>query len=167
MSLDLACLTWYLNYPFFLLVTLHDIVHTEKSLTLVFEYLERDLKQYMDDCGGILHVNNVKVSAYLLLGNDTPDWPIGVPKLILKIHFYLQIFLFQLIRGLAYCHSRRILHRDLKPQNLLINEMGELKVRRQLWILLGTVLNDHFRFSLAACRFWSCPRQVGSDQDLL
>jgi len=80
------------------IVTLHDIVHTEKSLTLVFEYLERDLKQYMDDCGGILHVNNVK------------------------------IFLFQLIRGLAYCHSRRILHRDLKPQNLLINEMGELKL---------------------------------------
>ena len=42
-------------------VTLHDIVHTEKSLTLVFEYLERDLKQYMDDCGGILAMNNVKV----------------------------------------------------------------------------------------------------------
>lgn len=42
-------------------VTLHDIVHTEKSLTLVFEYLEKDLKQYMDDCGGILAMNNVKV----------------------------------------------------------------------------------------------------------
>ena len=46
---------------FFVAVTLHDIVHTEKSLTLVFEYLERDLKQYMDDCGGILAMNNVKV----------------------------------------------------------------------------------------------------------
>jgi len=80
------------------IVTLHDIVHTEKSLTLVFEYLERDLKQYMDDCGGILAMNNVK------------------------------IFLFQLIRGLSYCHSRRILHRDLKPQNLLINDIGELKL---------------------------------------
>jgi hypothetical protein len=30
---------------------------------LVFEYLERDLKQYMDDCGGILAMNNVKVSS--------------------------------------------------------------------------------------------------------
>ncbi|XP_046440413.1 cyclin-dependent kinase 17-like isoform X2 [Daphnia pulex] len=80
------------------IVTLHDIVHTEKSLTLVFEYLEKDLKQYMDDCGSILSMNNVK------------------------------IFLYQLLRGLAYCHRRRILHRDLKPQNLLINDKGELKL---------------------------------------
>lgn len=48
------------------LVTLHDIVHTEKSLTLVFEYLEKDLKQYMDDCGSILSMNNVKVSRIVL-----------------------------------------------------------------------------------------------------
>jgi len=80
------------------IVTLHDIVHTDKSLTLVFEYLERDLKQYMDDCGAILAMNNVK------------------------------LFLYQMLRGLAYCHSRRVLHRDLKPQNLLINERGELKL---------------------------------------
>ncbi|GFX14096.1 hypothetical protein TNCV_613011 [Trichonephila clavipes] len=38
------------------------------------------------------------------------------------------IFLFQLLRGLAYCHRRKVLHRDLKPQNLLINEKGELKL---------------------------------------
>ncbi|XP_041047581.1 cyclin-dependent kinase 16-like [Carcharodon carcharias] len=42
------------------IVTLHDIIHTEKSLTLVFEYLDRDLKQYMDDCGNIMNMNNVK-----------------------------------------------------------------------------------------------------------
>ncbi|XP_022107264.1 cyclin-dependent kinase 17-like isoform X1 [Acanthaster planci] len=80
------------------IVTLHDIVHTEKSLTLVFEYLERDLKQYMDDCGSIMSMNNVK------------------------------LFLFQLLRGLHYCHKRQVLHRDLKPQNLLINDNGELKL---------------------------------------
>lgn len=80
------------------IVTLHDTVHTPKSLTLVFEYLEKDLKQYMDDCGGIMSMNNVK------------------------------LFLFQLLRGLNYCHSRKVLHRDLKPQNLLINDKGELKL---------------------------------------
>uniref|UniRef100_A0A8C9V624 cyclin-dependent kinase n=1 Tax=Scleropages formosus TaxID=113540 RepID=A0A8C9V624_SCLFO len=80
------------------IVTLHDIIHTDKCLTLVFEYLEKDLKQYMDDCGNIMSMHNVK------------------------------IFLFQLLRGLAYCHRRKVLHRDLKPQNLLINDKGELKL---------------------------------------
>uniref|UniRef100_A0AAX7V9H6 cyclin-dependent kinase n=1 Tax=Astatotilapia calliptera TaxID=8154 RepID=A0AAX7V9H6_ASTCA len=80
------------------IVTLHDIIHTQKSLTLVFEYLDKDLKQYLDDCGNVIHVHNVK------------------------------LFLFQLLRGLSYCHRRKVLHRDLKPQNLLINERGELKL---------------------------------------
>ena len=40
----------------------------------------------------------------------------------------MRLFLFQLLRGLGYCHRRRILHRDVKPQNLLISEEGELKL---------------------------------------
>ncbi|XP_018905407.1 cyclin-dependent kinase 18 isoform X2 [Bemisia tabaci] len=78
------------------IVTLHDIVHTKKVLTLVFEYLDKDLQQYM--CEHHLNVHTVR------------------------------LFLFQLLRGLAYCHERKILHRDLKPQNLLINDIGELKL---------------------------------------
>jgi serine/threonine protein kinase len=65
---------------------------------LVFEFVEQDLREYMEDLDGPISVANVR------------------------------LFLFQLLRGLAYCHVRRILHRDLKPQNLLITRNGELKV---------------------------------------
>ncbi|KAL5554500.1 hypothetical protein UlMin_041901 [Ulmus minor] len=34
----------------------------------------------------------------------------------------------QILRGLAYLHSRRIVHRDIKPSNLLINARKEVKI---------------------------------------
>ncbi|XP_042903081.1 cyclin-dependent kinase 14 isoform X3 [Parasteatoda tepidariorum] len=80
------------------IVTLHDIIHTRETLTFVFEYVHTDLSQYLERHPGGLHPKNIK------------------------------LFMFQLLRGLAFCHQRRVLHRDLKPQNLLISEIGELKL---------------------------------------
>ncbi|XP_058889537.1 cyclin-dependent kinase 15 isoform X2 [Acipenser ruthenus] len=80
------------------IVLLHDIIHTRETLTFVFEYVQTDLAQYMIQHPGGLHSYNVKV------------------------------LLFQLLRGLSYIHRQRILHRDLKPQNLLISYLGELKL---------------------------------------
>nr|XP_016502962.1 PREDICTED: cell division control protein 2 homolog isoform X4 [Nicotiana tabacum]XP_016502963.1 PREDICTED: cell division control protein 2 homolog isoform X4 [Nicotiana tabacum] len=74
------------------IVRLQDVVHSEKRLYLVFEYLDLDLKKHMDSC---------------------PEFS--------KDLRIVKTFLYQMLRGIAHCHSCRFLHRDLKPQNLLIN----------------------------------------------
>ena len=37
-------------------------------------------------------------------------------------------YVYQMLASLTYCHTRRILHRDLKPQNLLLDANGCLKL---------------------------------------
>lgn len=80
------------------IIRLLDVLHGENKLTLVFEYCDQDLKKYFDSCNGEIDSDTVKS------------------------------FMQQLLRGLSFCHSHNVLHRDLKPQNLLINKNGELKL---------------------------------------
>ncbi|KAG9324619.1 hypothetical protein KVV02_007189 [Mortierella alpina] len=82
------------------IVRLHDVIHTENKLTLVFEYMDQDLKKYMDQHGNRGALGPIVIKA----------------------------FMYQLLKGVAFCHENRVLHRDLKPQNLLINRKGELKL---------------------------------------
>ncbi|OMJ66207.1 hypothetical protein SteCoe_37039 [Stentor coeruleus] len=41
---------------------------------------------------------------------------------------HVQFFLYQILRGLKFMHSAAILHRDLKPRNLLVNANCDLKI---------------------------------------
>ncbi|XP_064899631.1 cyclin-dependent kinase 2 isoform X1 [Columba livia] len=81
------------------IVKLLDVIHTENKLYLVFEFLHQDLKKFMD---------SASISG------------IALPL--------IKSYLFQLLQGLAFCHAHRVLHRDLKPQNLLINADGAIKL---------------------------------------
>jgi len=67
-------------------------------LYLVFELVEMDLKKYMD--------------------SNTEPLPINLIK----------SYTSQMITGLHFCHSHGIMHRDLKPQNILVSRDGGLKL---------------------------------------
>ncbi|OQO02263.1 Negative regulator of the PHO system [Cryoendolithus antarcticus] len=87
------------------IVGLYDVIHTENKLMLVFEYMDKDLKKYMDTYPNPVNGQRGALDA-------------GIIK----------SFMWQLLRGIAFCHENRVLHRDLKPQNLLISTTGVLKL---------------------------------------
>ncbi|NXC41611.1 CDKL2 protein, partial [Penelope pileata] len=37
-------------------------------------------------------------------------------------------YLFQILRGIAFCHSHNIMHRDIKPENILVSQSGVVKL---------------------------------------
>lgn len=77
---------------------LNDVVQSEGRLYLVFEFVDKDLKKYFENHDGMLDAMTIKS------------------------------FLWQLLRGTHYCHVKGVVHRDLKPQNILISRSGELKI---------------------------------------
>lgn len=82
------------------IVTLEDVLMQEHKLYLVFEFLSMDLKKYLD---------------------TLPSGRLMDPMLV-------KSYLHQIVEGILFCHMRRVLHRDLKPQNLLINDSGVIKL---------------------------------------
>jgi cyclin-dependent kinase len=48
-------------------LSLKDIIHTEKKLTLVFEFMDLDLKKFMEQNKGKIDVRTVKYLLYQLL----------------------------------------------------------------------------------------------------
>jgi len=81
------------------IVSLHDVIHTENKLMLVFEHMDKDLKKFMDT---YRPANPMPNGQPLQRGALEPP--------------LIRSFMWQLLQGIAFCHENRVLHRDLKPQ---------------------------------------------------
>ncbi|KAL7605991.1 cyclin-dependent kinase D-3 [Lactuca sativa] len=80
------------------IIELIDAFPHKGNLHLVFEFMETDLEAVIRDRNIVLSPTDIKS--------------------------YLQMTL----KGLAFCHKKWVLHRDMKPNNLLIGPRGQLKL---------------------------------------
>lgn len=74
---------------------------------------------------GELHKFNDTFVAFELMPTDLSR--LLRSKTVLKPE-HVKYFMFQLLRGINYMHTARVFHRDLKPNNILINSKCELRI---------------------------------------
>ena len=80
------------------IISLRDVFGYQSSISLVMDFMDTDLEVIIKDTTLVLAPANIK-------------------------SYVLQTFL-----GLEYLHNNWILHRDLKPNNLLVNRKGVVKI---------------------------------------
>lgn len=80
------------------IVKLENQVIEPGRLYLIFELIDTDLKKYMS-------INDDPLPMDLIVSYTS-----------------------QMLEGLQYCHSNGVMHRDLKPQNILVTRDGGLKI---------------------------------------
>jgi len=99
-----------------------------KNVFMVFEYLEYDLT-------GILETPEIRLTQ-----DHVKSWSK------------------QLLSGVHYMHKQKVIHRDLKASNLLVNKKGELKIAD--WGLARSWNSDMKRLTNRVITLWYRPPEL-------
>lgn len=102
------------------IIELIDVIYSNENIYIVYEYLVSDLRSFLDDY----------ISKETSIDCDTR-------RQIAR----------QIVEGVAYLHSNGVLHRDLKPQNILMDNDGNIKLAdfglgREIRLPLKTLTHD-------------------------
>lgn len=80
------------------IVDLIEVIRKESRIYLVFEFIDQDLSFFLRSSSDPLPLTSIKSISY------------------------------QILQGFDYCHSRGVIHRDIKPMNILISNSGLVKI---------------------------------------
>lgn len=108
-------------------VTLLDVFRHKSKLYLVFEYVAHTLLEELEKSKGGLELIKVKK------------------------------FIWQLVKAIEYCHSRNIIHRDVKASHLVFTHLMRSKPENCLLTRSGVLKLCDFGFS-RECLDTSCPQ---------
>ena len=81
------------------------IANRKGKLYLVFEYVDRNLLEVLEDKPDGLDVRNTHFKHSPFPQQET-----------------ISMQIYQLVKSIDYCHKHNIVHRDVKPENLLISK---------------------------------------------
>ncbi len=114
-------------------VKFKDSFKRDNKLNIVFEYVNKTVLE------------------------DIENNPSGLSPSLIKSYIY------QLLKALYYLHSKNIVHRDVKPENLLVDDKGVLKLC-DFGFARKITSKDFFLTNYVATRWYRSPELILSSK---